>query len=126
MLEPKRNRFFKGNLSIQFVDWIFFSIHQQPPSSAEHNGSRLGIHFFNDSKALEIDAFFPQGITASLESFFNTDTNPFDSPASLVDKVHQSFNGTAIGKKIIDDKDMISAVEIFFGNKESTLPTAAT
>lgn len=56
---------------------------------------------------------FSAGHHRLLGILFNTDTNPFDSPASLVDKVHQSFNGTAIGKKIIDDKDMISAVEIF-------------
>ena len=114
MLKAERNCLLQGNPSIQLINRIFF--HSHDPPLPKNDFPAFGIHLLDDGQALQIDSPGAQGIAASLETFFYADPHAFHRAAGLIHQIDQSLHGTAICQEIIDDQDMVPAVQILLRN----------
>ena len=65
------------------------------------------IHGFHDGERFQADSHVAELLSAGLKPLFYGDSHALQRGTRGADQLHQSCDGAAVGKKLIDDPDMV-------------------
>ena len=71
-------------------------------------------HRVNDSKRFELYAHVTDSLSANLEALFDNDTCSRKLSPGLLYDIYKPHKSTAVSKKIVNDKHLVTLAEIFF------------
>ena len=83
---------------------------------SEHYSIGFGIHLVDDSQRMQIIAGLAQLVAATLEAFFYSNANAFNSSAGLTYNIDKSFQCTTVSQEVINNQHMVCFGQESFGN----------
>ena len=81
---------------------------------SENDFAGFGVKLVHNGEGFKANAFAADDVAAGLEALFNGNTDSLNGGACVFCKVDKTLKGFAVGKKIVDDENMVVGTEVFF------------
>lgn len=84
---------------------------------AKSDFAGLCVELVHNGKGLKVDSLAANEVAAGLKSLFNGNAYSLDGCSGGGHEVDKSVERGAVGKKVVDDKNVVVGAEVFFADK---------